>query len=123
MVIHSTFADFILFIYVHVSESDHNYDPSEMAVIKEKMKKLFPAGTDLERKLYHAIREYNTFDKSRLNELLEDSFDHFDKKGVALNGDVIKDVQEIFVADGGMNTDEAKALETLTKVIEHHTKS
>ncbi len=120
MVIHSTFADLLLFIYVHMSESDHNFDPSEMAVIKEKMKNLFPAGTDLERKLYHAIREYNTFDKSKMNELLEDSFDHFSKNGSPLKGDVIKDIQEIFTADGGINSEEANALEALKKVIDHH---
>jgi hypothetical protein len=122
MVIHPTFADFILFIYVHMSESDHNYDPYEMAVIKEKMKHLFPEGTDLERKLYHTIREYNNFDKSKLNELMEDSFDHFSKNGSSLKSDVLKDIQEIFTADGGMNTDEANALDALRKVIEHHAK-
>lgn len=122
MIIHSTFADFILFIYVHMSESDHNYDPYEMAVIKEKMKKLFPEGTDLERKLYHAIREYNHFDKSKMNELLEDSFDHFSKNGSSLKSDVLKDVHEIFTADGGMNKDEANALDTLKRIIEHHSK-
>jgi hypothetical protein len=105
-----------------MSESDHNYDPYEMAVIKEKMKKLFPEGTDLERKLYHAIREYNNFDKSKLNELMEDSFDYFSKNGSSLKSDVLKDIQEIFTADGGMNIDEANALDALRKVIEHHAK-
>jgi hypothetical protein len=105
-----------------MSESDHNYDPAEMKVIKEKMKDLFPPGTDLERKLYNAIREYKHFDKSKINELLEDSFDHFSKNGLSFKSDVIKDIQEIFTADGGMNTDEANALEALKKVIDHHVK-
>jgi len=122
MVIHDTFADLLLFIYVHMSESDHNYDPYEMAVIKEKMKSLFPPGTDLERKLYHAIREYIAFDKSKVNELLEDSFDHFGKDGASFKGDVIKDIQDIFTADGGINSEEANALEALKKVIDHHAK-
>jgi uncharacterized tellurite resistance protein B-like protein len=121
MVIHDTFADLLLFVYVHMSESDHNYDPSEMAVIKEKMKKLFPAGTDLERKLYHTIREYNSFDKSKLHTLLADSFEHFDKNGSSLKIDMIKDIKEIFTADGSINHDEAEALETLKEIIDHHT--
>ena len=121
MVIHETFPDLLLFVYVHMSESDNNYDPSEMAVIKEKMKKLFPSGTDLERKLYHTIREYNSFDKAKLNELLSDSFEHFDKNGSALKGDMIKDIKDIFAADGAMTPDEAEALETLKEIIDQHT--
>jgi uncharacterized tellurite resistance protein B-like protein len=120
MVIHDSFADFLLFVYVHMSESDHNYDPSEMAVIKEKMKKLFPAGTDLERKLYNTIREYNSFDKSKLHTLLSDSFEHFDKNGSSLKNDMIKDIKEIFTADGSINPDEAEALETLKEIIDYH---
>ena len=69
MVIHDSFPDFLLFVYVHMSEADHNYDPKEMALIKKKMHALFPEGTDLEKKLYRAIRDYNNFDKSRLDAL------------------------------------------------------
>ena len=79
MIIHSSFADFLLFLYVHISEADHNYDPKEMYVIKQKMADLFPGDTDFEKKLYGTIRFYNTFDKSQLNDLLEDSFHHFVK--------------------------------------------
>ena len=41
MVIHSTFKDFILFLYVHMSRADENYDPNEMATIKNKIGGLF----------------------------------------------------------------------------------
>ena len=37
MLLHATFPDFILFLYVHMSLADSSYDPSEMAAIKTKM--------------------------------------------------------------------------------------
>ena len=37
------------------------------------MNDLFSEGTDLEKKLYVTIREYNSFDKNKLTELLSDS--------------------------------------------------
>lgn len=77
MVIHTTFPDFILFLYVHIAKSDSYYDPREIAQIKERMTALFPEGTDMERKLYRAIREYNSFDASRITELLRDSLAYF----------------------------------------------
>lgn len=77
MVIHSSFPDFILFLYVHIARCGSEYDPREIGIIKERMTQLFPAGTDLERKLYRAIREYNSFDASRITELLRDSLAYF----------------------------------------------
>jgi hypothetical protein len=77
MVIHSSFPEFILFLYVHIARSGSYYDPREIGIIKERMKQLFPAGTDMERKLYKAIREYNSFDASRITELLRDSLAYF----------------------------------------------
>ncbi len=77
MVIHANLPDFILFLYVHMSRADDSYDPTEMAAIKNKMNSLFSKGTDLEKKLYVTIREYNSFDKNKLTELLSDSIQHF----------------------------------------------
>ena len=50
MVIHSSFKDFILFLYVHMSQADENYDPNEMATIKKKAHQLFQKETDIEKK-------------------------------------------------------------------------
>lgn len=118
MVIHSSFSDFILFIYVHMSEADHDYTPEEMAVIKSKMMTLFPAGTDFEKKLYTTIRTYNSFDKSKLNDLFEDTFHHFIKDGFAEKNKVYADLQEIISADGRIDKSETSALNALKKIIE-----
>ena len=38
---------------------------------------LYAEGTDVEKKLYRTIREYNSFDKSKLNDLFEATLNHF----------------------------------------------
>lgn len=116
MVIHTTFADFVLFLYVHMSQADSMYDPKEMQVIKEKMQTLFPEGTDFEKKLYTTIRQYNSFDRSKLKELVEKTIQHFGKKD-ALK-DIYADIQDIFSADGTVDSSETRAFEALKQIID-----
>ncbi len=118
MRLHSTVPDFILFLYVHMSHADQNYDPQEMAAIKSKMHTLFPDDTDLEKKLYAAIREYNSFDKSKITELIDQTLQHF---GVdTLTDKVYADLYEIIQADGKVYQSETKAFETIKRIIEIH---
>lgn len=118
MRLHSTVPDFILFLYVHMSHADQNYDPQEMAAIKSKMHTLFPDDTDLEKKLYAAIREYNSFDKSKITELIDQTLQHF---GVdTLTDKVYADLYEIIQADGNVYQSETKAFETIKRIIEIH---
>lgn len=117
MIIHHNLNDFILFLYVHMSQADSTYDPAEMTTIKSKMSGLYPEGTDFEKKLYLAIREYNTFDKAKLTEVLNDSFHHF--KDAEMNGQkLIRDLHEIVNADGKIDPAEGKALGLLKELID-----
>jgi uncharacterized tellurite resistance protein B-like protein len=118
MVIHSTFADFVLFLYVHMSHVDNDYDPSEMKVIKEKMTRIFPKETDMEKKLYTTIREYNAFDQSKINELMKDTFQQFSNVKFSQKYKIYTDMYDIINADGEVSESEAKALETLKEIIE-----
>ena len=118
MVIHSTFKDFILFLYVHMSRADENYDPNEMATIKKKIGGLFEKDIDIEKKLYVAIREYNSFDHSKLPTLFNASFKHFDQDQSVLKNNFYSDLNEIIAADGKVEAAESKALEALKEIIE-----
>ena len=118
MIIHPSFPDFVLFLYVHMSEADSNYDPSEIAVIREKMPELFPGEKDLEKKLYNALKEYMAFDKSKLKELFEDTFHHFNQEEFPEKGQIYRDLQEIIKADGKVDKSETKALQALTDIID-----
>ena len=122
MVIHATLPDFILFLYVHMSRADDSYDPTEMAAINNKMNGLFSEGTDLERKLYVTIREYNSFDKNKLPELLSDSINHF-TNDTAVDARLLNDLKEIIDADGKVDQSETNALEALRRMIDHQSKA
>ena len=118
MVIHHTFKDFILFLYVHMSKADENYEPNEMATIKQKIAGLFEKGADIEKKLYIAIREYNSFDKTKLSDLFKDSFKHFSQDNSVMKNNFYKDLNEIILADGKIVHAETRALEALKEIIE-----
>jgi uncharacterized tellurite resistance protein B-like protein len=122
MVIHATLPDFILFLYVHMSRADNNYDPTEMAAIKSKMNNLFSEGTDLEKKLYITIREYNSFDKDKMTELLSESIKHFSNDG-SVDSHLLKDLKEIIQADGKVDQSEMNALEALERMIDRQSKA
>ncbi|MEO5975676.1 MAG: TerB family tellurite resistance protein [Chryseolinea sp.] len=119
MVIHNSLSDFILFLYVHMSNVDDSYDPRELGTIKGKMNKLFPADMDPEKKLYASLREYNSFDKSKLYELVRDSLSHF-KDQISEKESIYADLYEIVQADGQLTQSEAKSLETIRNIIDHH---
>jgi uncharacterized tellurite resistance protein B-like protein len=120
MVIHSSFSDFLLFLYIHAAHIDNTYDPQEISTIKAKMSVLFPEGIDIERKLYRSIREYNEFDRSRINELWKDTFEHFRHDKDAVTSKLYEDVREIVHADGRIETSEADLLLKLKRIIDQH---
>ena len=105
-----------------MSRADDNYDPKELAAIKNKMNGLFSKGTDLERKLYVTIREYNSFDKNKLTELLSDSIKHF-SNDTTVDTHLLNDLREIIQADGKVDHSEMNALEALKRMIDHQSKA
>lgn len=118
MVIHSSFSDFILFLFVHMSHADETYDPYEMATIKQKMAGMFDEDADIERKLYITIREYNSFDKQKLPVLFRESFKHFGQDENIQKSAFYDDLTEIIQADGKVVDAEKKALQALREIVE-----
>ena len=118
MVIHSSFPDFILFLYIHVAHIDNTYDPNEISTIKTKMKRLFPSETDLEKKLYQAIREYNKFDRSKLNELCTDTLLHFRNEGDTQKTRLFEVVEDIIKADGKVDKIETDVLRKIKELVD-----
>jgi uncharacterized tellurite resistance protein B-like protein len=118
MVLHQTFPDFLLFLFVHLSRVDEQYDPKELAVIKNKMTQLFPVGTDLEQKLYTTLKQYNSFNPENLKSLFNHSFEHF-KEQVTSSSHLLSDMQEIIGADGRIDPVEVKALDAFKQILEN----
>lgn len=118
MVIHKSFADFVLFLYVHMAHSDRDFHQSELHTIRKKMGKLYPYDDKLEEKLQSALKEYQTFDKAKLKILFRDTFSHFPHIKFAQKYKVYADMYDIVHADGKIEETEAKALQELKEIID-----
>jgi len=117
MVIHDNFADFVLFLYVHMAHADGDLHVTEVKVIKEKMSKLYP-GEDVDKKFTTALDQYNAFNKSNLNKLFHASFAHFETIKFAQKYRVYGDMYDIIYADGKVEESEKRALDELKDIID-----
>jgi uncharacterized tellurite resistance protein B-like protein len=118
MVIHDNFADFVLFLYVHMAHSDSDYHTTEIEVIREKMAKLFPKEANHEQKLQDEVARYKSLDKKKINSIIEDSFKFFNKIKFSQKYKVYTDMYDIIHADGIISDHETKALGELKKIID-----
>lgn len=118
MVIHESFADFVLFLYVHMAHADNEFHQKEMSVIRKKMSKLYPFDDKTEERLQYTIKEYNEFDKSKLKILFKDTFNHFPNVKFAQKYKVYADMYDIVTADGEVDEAETQALAELKEIID-----
>lgn len=118
MVIHQSFADFVLFLYVHMAHADSDFHETEMSVIRGKMAKLYPKESNVEGKLADVVRQYHAFDKNKLRILFRDTFDHFPNVKFAQKYKVYTDMYDIINADGKIDESETKALNELKGIID-----
>lgn len=118
MVIHDNFADFVLFLYIHMAYADGIYHPAEKEVIAERIPKLFPAETDVAAKLAIAEKQYAAVDKSKIDSIIKDTFKHFHSVRFAQKYKVYTDMYDIIHADGKVEESETKALNQLKDIIE-----
>jgi len=118
MVIHDSFADFVLFLYVHMAHADDDFHQTELGVIREKMSKLYPFDDKLEERLQFTINEYKSFDKTKLRALFKDTFMHFPNVKFAQKYKVYTDMYDIINADGKVDESETKAMNELKEIID-----
>jgi len=118
MVIHDTFADFVLFLYIHMAHADGLYHPSEREVIADRIHKLFPDETDINGKLARAEKQYSAVEKSQIDTIIKDTFKHFNSVRFAQKYKVYTDMYDIIHADGKVEESETKALNQLKDIIE-----
>lgn len=118
MVIHDTFADFVLFLYIHMAHADGEYHPSEEKAILEKMPKLFPKEGDPQSRLKKAVEQYRGVDDSSVRMVIQDTFLHFDQVKFSQKYKVYTDMFDIVHADGKVHEAEEKALKELKEIID-----
>lgn len=117
MVIHNTFSDFALFLYVHMAYADGELHDSEVEVIHNKIHKLYH-GTDPSGKFEEIHDQYNAFEKAKLKTLFHDTFAHFNQIRFTQKYKVYGDMYDIIYADGKVHESETKALDELREIID-----
>ena len=118
MVIHKTFADFVLFLYMHMAYAHGGLHDTEKEVILGKMLKLFPNETNPLKKLETAEKEYVSLDSKKIPGLILDTFRQFKEVKFVQKYKVYADMYDIVHADGKLDDSETEALEELKKIID-----
>jgi uncharacterized tellurite resistance protein B-like protein len=118
MVIHKSFADFVLFLYVHMASADGEFHSLEEGVILEKMAKIFPEESDPKKRFKEAVSQYKSIDRSKMTSIISDTFKHFDQVKFAQKYKVYTDMYDIINADGKVHESETKAMHELKQIIE-----
>ncbi len=118
MVIHKTFSDFVLFLYVHMAYADGALHPDEEKVILEKMVKHFPIEGDHKVRLDKVAVDYKKLDPATIHTIIKESFKHFDHVKFAQRYKIYADMYDIIHADGKVDASETKAVNELKEIID-----
>lgn len=118
MVIHKSFADFVLFLYIHMAHADSDFHVTEQQVILKKMTRLFPEETGLEQKLEKANEEYELLSPERIPGVIRETFALYKDVKFAQKYKVYTDMYDIINADGKIDESETEALNELKEIIE-----
>ncbi len=118
MVIHKTFSDFVLYLYVHMAFADGALHPDEERVILEKMNKHFPIEGDHKKRFDEAVIAYQKMDPSKNHEVIKESFKHFDHIKFAQRYKIYADMYDVIHADGKVDAAETKAINELKGIID-----
>ena len=118
MVIHKNFADFVIFLYVHMAYADGVFHPSEKDVILDKVSKHFPTETDPKKKIITVEKEYLAMNPDEISTVIHDTFKHFSSVKFSQKFKVYTDMYDIINADGKVEQSETMALNELKKIID-----
>ena len=119
MVIHDNFADFIVFLYIHMSHADNEYHVKEQDMVKVKMKRLFPDTTNapMTAKYEKALSQYKLVKKEDVIVVIRDSFKHFNSVKPTLKYKVLSDLFDLISADGRIDERETTTVEELKEIM------
>lgn len=118
MVIHNSFADFVLFLYIHMAHADGEYHPSEEEAILNKVPKLYPTEGDPVGKLKAAFASYKGVKHDDIKGIIHDTFHHFPHIKFSQKYKVYTDMFDIVHADGKVHEAEERALAELKEIID-----
>lgn len=118
MVIHQSFADFVLFLYVHIALADGEYHALEESVILAKAQKIFPDAAEANARLRTAADQYKATPANQVPAIIRDTFKHFDEVKFSQKYRIYTDMYDIIHADGRVDESETKAINELKQIID-----
>lgn len=118
MVIHNSFQDFVMFLYMHLAHADGSMDPQEETIVREKIKKMFPDNSDLNLLFESSLNAYRQIKKEEIPSLIRDTFEHFRQIPFSVKYRVYTDMYDIINADGKVDEMETSALDQLRNIID-----
>jgi uncharacterized tellurite resistance protein B-like protein len=118
MVIHKSFADFVLFLYVHMAHADGEFHTDEKKVILQKIPKLFPQESNPANLLEKVATEYSSISQNEIPVIIKQTFKHFKEVKFAAKYKVYTDMYDIINADGKVDESETRALNELKDIID-----
>lgn len=118
MILHDNFSDFVLFLYLHMAHADGKMHAQEEQVVRTKISKLYPDGTDLNQKFEVCLQQYQGIKKEDLPELIRETFQHFESVKFSTKYKVFTDMYDIINSDGKVDERETLALEQLRELIQ-----
>ncbi len=117
--IFNVYQEFILFLLIHVGNSDYKLNSEEIEVILSKMEDYFSDVEDIDqlRNKFIAYQDvYQELSDSDINHIIYYNYLHFKEK--QLNADrIMSDLQEVIMADGLIHEMETKTFEAIKKLL------
>lgn len=118
MVIHSDFTDFTIFLYLHIAHADGSFHGQEENIIKEKMRKILPENTDVDKKFEACLDDYRAVKKEEIPIIMRHTFEHFKGVKFSIKYKVYTDLYDIINADGKVDESEKSTLDLLRSLID-----
>lgn len=118
MIIHNSFQDFSLFLYLHVAHADGQIHQQEESLIREKIIILFGSETDTEQKFSAALDQYRSLAKAEITVLIKATFQHFREVQFAVKYKLFTDLFDIINCDGRVDYSETSLISQLRELME-----
>ncbi|MFT4804021.1 MAG: putative tellurite resistance protein B-like protein [Marivirga sp.] len=117
--IFSAYQEFILFLLIHVGNSDYSLKSAEIEVILSKMEDYFPdieESDELRSTFVNYQDNYQELNDSDINHIIYNNYLHYKDREINANR-MLNDLNEVIMADGLIHEMETKTLESLKKLL------
>ncbi len=113
-----SFNEFTLFLFIYMANADGNIDQTEVDVIVDKVKKIYPEKAD-PLKTYHLARlHFFSFSREQVDEIILSNFNHYRKTSFSRKYKIFVDLYDIINADGIVDESENMSLIKLKTIID-----